>query len=69
MQKRIAELKPFYATIPAFKRLAIIYEKRKDFDSAIRICDQAISFYSAGDIRELVVEFSERKQKLLNKKK
>lgn len=27
---------------PSFKRLAIIYDKRKDYDKAISICQQAI---------------------------
>ena len=68
-QKEISGIRPFYANIPAFKRLAIIYEKEKDYDSAISICDQAISFYISGDIQSQVLEFSERKKKLLNKKK
>lgn len=68
-QRMITEIRPFYANIPAFKRLVIIYEKEKDYDSAITICDQAISFYEAGDMQSLALEFSERKQKLLNRKK
>ena len=68
-QKEISEIRPFYADIPAFKRLAIIYEKEKDYDSAISICDQAISYYYSGNIQSQVSEFSERKRKLLNKKK
>lgn len=68
-QKEISEIRPFYADIPAFKRLAIIYEKEKDYDSAISICDQAISYYNSGNIQSQVSEFSERKRKLLNKKK
>lgn len=68
-QKMISEIRPFFANIPAFKRLAIIYEKEKDYDSAISICDQAILFYEAGGMQSSVLEFSERKQKLLNKKK
>lgn len=68
-QKQISEIRPFFANIPAFKRLAIIYEKEKDYDSAIRICDHAISFYSSGNLQSQVLEFEERKQKLLNKRK
>ncbi len=68
-QKQIAEIQPFYANIPAFKRLAIIFEKEKDYDGAIRICEQAIVFYSSGNIQSQVLEFEERKQKLLNRKK
>ena len=66
-KKLIAEIQPFYANIPAFKRLAIILEKEKDYESAIRICDQAIAFYSAGHIQSQVMEFEARKQKLLKK--
>jgi len=68
-KKEISEIKPFYATIPAFKRLVIIYEKEKKYDSAINICEQAISFYASGDMKSKALEFSERKQKLLSKKK
>lgn len=67
-RKEISEIQPFYATIPAFKRLAIIYEKDKDYDSAISICDQAISYYVEGDLQTLVSEFTDRRQKLVNKR-
>lgn len=67
-KKRIEEIQPFYANIPAFKRLAIIYEKDKNYENAIRICEQAISFYFSGNIQSQVLEFEERKQKLSNKK-
>ena len=67
-RKEISEIQPFYATIPAFKRLAIIYEKDEDYDSAISICDQAISYYVEGDLQTLVSEFTDRRQKLVNKR-
>ena len=34
---------------PSFKRLAIIYEKRKDYDKAISICQQAIELGYVND--------------------
>ena len=68
-QNRISEICPFYASIPAFKRLAIYYEKEKNYESAIKICDQAISFYSSGSIHSQVLEFEERKKKIMNKMK
>ncbi|MGL6186041.1 MAG: tetratricopeptide repeat protein [Clostridium chrysemydis] len=44
LQKRIKEIKDtgFDANIPAFKRLAIIYENKKDYEKAIQICQKAI---------------------------
>lgn len=66
-QTEILDIKPFFANIPAFKRLAIIYEKEKDYDKAISICDAAIEFYSSGDMQSAVSEFDERKKKLINK--
>lgn len=35
----------FQGRIPAFSRLAIIYEKRKEYDFAIQISKQAINYY------------------------
>ena len=66
-QTEILGIKPFFANIPAFKRLAIIYEKEKDYDKAISICDAAIEFYSSGDMQAAESEFFERKKKLINK--
>lgn len=35
----------FQGKIPAFNRLAIIYEKKKDYEKAIEICQQAMAYY------------------------
>ena len=35
----------FDANIPAFERLAIIYEKRNEFSQCIEICDLALDYY------------------------
>lgn len=53
----------FIGNIPAFSRLAIIYEKQKEFQKAIEICDKAIKYGQS------VEEFEERKQKLQMKMK
>jgi hypothetical protein len=50
--------------IPAFQRMAIIYEKGKAYTPAIAICDQAIAFYQNNGLFDLVNEFEGRKKKL-----
>lgn len=39
----------FDAGIPAFKRLAIIYEKQKEYEKAIEICEKAIEYGEESD--------------------
>ncbi len=51
----------FVGNIPAFSRLAIIFEKQKEFEKAINVCDQAISY---GYGHESMIE---RKEKLIEK--
>ncbi|ERN51288.1 TerB N-terminal domain-containing protein [Alkalihalophilus marmarensis] len=80
--KKIADLKPekeveieiseikqkqFYYNIPAFKRLAIIYEKSSQFDYAIDICKQAVKYYSERGVD--TEEFEKRMMKLTEKTK
>lgn len=55
----------FLGVIPAFKRLAIIYEKNKSYTEAIDICDAAIEYYQ--NINMDTSEFEKRKEKLLKK--
>lgn len=45
-QKEIAKLKEegFIGSIPAFERLVIIYEKKKEYVKAIEICHQALKY-------------------------
>jgi hypothetical protein len=52
----------FIGNIPAFKRLAIIYEKQGRYNEAIEVCDKAIAYGQS------VQEFRDRKQKLEQKK-
>jgi hypothetical protein len=51
----------FVGNIPAFSRLAIIFEKQKEFEKAINICNLAISY---GYGHESMIE---RKEKLIEK--
>ena len=62
--ERLSAIHAFNGNIPAFKRLAIIYEKIKDYDKAIDICDQAIEYYEKANMHIAVVEFKQRKQKM-----
>ena len=62
----IANVK-FLGIIPAFNRLAIIYEKNKRYNDAIIICEHAIGYYTKYDMPDLVSDFEERKEKLLKK--
>jgi len=64
LKEEIEEIKKrgFIGNIPAFKRLAIIYDKQGKYDEAISICDRAITYGQS------VQDFEERKQKLQRKK-
>lgn len=65
-EKRIAELS-FPGNVPAFKRLAIIYEKQGKYSEAIEICDKAICFGQISDGTD--GGFKARKEKLISKLK
>lgn len=67
VEKRASEVGYFKGQIPAFKRLAIIYEKRREIESAISICIQAVKYYEGIEMHELVDEFNKRKVKLEGK--
>lgn len=67
-QNELNKITAFDGIIPAFKRLAIIYEKAKDFDSTINICEQAINYYTSIGMLSQANEFQERQDKLLIKK-
>lgn len=51
----------FIGRIPAFSRLAIIFEKQKKYEKAIEICDIAISFKHEAE------EYNQRKEKIIKK--
>lgn len=67
ISKKLAAVDNFNGNIPAFKRLAIIYEKSKDFNKAESICNQAISYYSEIGLISVAEEFVERKSKIAKK--
>ena len=67
IKKEMSEISAFMGRIPAFSRLAIIYEKKKDTDKAVDVCQQAISYYSKYDMSHMVEEFENRIEKLLKK--
>lgn len=57
----------FQGRIPAFSRLAIIYEKRKEYDNATSISQQAIAYYENQGMD--TSEFKKRIEKLEKKLK
>ena len=63
----VIDQRPFNGRIPAFKRLVIIYEKKREYEKAISICDRAKQYYYLIGMSALGDEFGERKEKLLKK--
>ena len=64
---KILNVECFTGIIPAFSRLAIIYEKNKRYTDAVNVCDQAIRYYTGYGMPSQSLEFEERKAKLLKK--
>lgn len=64
LTERLSAIHAFNGSIPAFKRLAIINEKSKNYARAIGTCNQAIEYYASVDMHDAVAEFEQRKQKL-----
>ena len=58
----------FIGTISAFSRLAIIYEKRKEYVMAEAICDMAITYYTEHGKTELAESFFKRYCRIQDKK-
>jgi hypothetical protein len=67
IEKHLSEVSVFSWTIPAFKRLAIIYEKNKDYDRAIAVCNAAIKYYEAVKNTVSQEDFEERLNRLNSK--
>lgn len=67
-KKKTAEelkaIKPFNGAIPAFYRLTVIYEKRRNFTDAMAICDKAIKYYDSIGMNGSALEFKRRREKL-----
>lgn len=66
-QKALNGVGPFIGDIPAFSRLAILYEKQKEYAKVIEICDQAICYYSFIGMHVAAESFEERKAKAITK--
>ena len=68
-KKELDQLFPesFFYIVPAFKRLCIIYEQRGDYAEALKICKQAIDFYTDIEHEEELAAFQRRKIKLQKK--
>lgn len=64
----IKRLTNFSGLIPAFKRMAIIEENKKNYNQAINYCDLAIEYYNRHNLPTLQLEFIDRKNKLVDKK-
>lgn len=65
IDNQIADISKFNGNIPAFRRLAIIYEKQKNYEKAIQICDIAQQYYSNVNMISSKCEFVERKEKII----
>ncbi|MBS3197650.1 TerB N-terminal domain-containing protein [Turicibacter bilis] len=65
--EQISAIGTFNGNIPAFKRLAIIFEKNKEYLKAIVVCNQAITYYEGITMYDAVAEFEQRKKKLESK--
>ena len=69
LNERVSEAREgFQGRIPAFERLAIIYEKKKQYNKALEICDTAIEYYGKLNMNKNVEAFNHRKTRVLNKK-
>jgi len=66
-EKMLSEVTIFRGEIPAFKRLAIIYEKQKEYKKASNICASAMQYYSHFKMLTSAADFADRKEKLLKK--
>ncbi len=57
----------FIGRIPAFKRLSIIYDKKKDYANLINICNKAITYYDSLNQPSLSIEFEKKLSKANSK--
>jgi len=64
IDKIISKNDPFRGQIPAFKRLSVIYEKQKEYQKAIDVCNLAIGYYIKYDLDSAATEFRDRLDKL-----
>lgn len=67
ISKKISEISFFEGNIPAFKRLVIIFEKSKNYNRSIQICESAIAYYESIELYSVCGDFRERIEKLIQK--
>ncbi len=67
LQSELNKIGNFEGRIPAFERLAIIYEKSGYMQKAISICESAVDYYSSLKMIEYANQFKERLLKLTKK--
>ena len=64
---KLSAIETFKGNIPAFKRLFIIFEKRKEYRNSIEVCNKAIEYYKSVDMLNQANEFEQRKNKIESK--
>ena len=69
LKRELSEIKPFNGDIKSFERLAIIYDKEKEYEKAIGICRQAVGYYGNINDQTSVKKYEDRIVKLTEKKK
>ncbi len=67
LNKEMSNITSFEGRIPAFERLAIIYEKQKKYQKAIDVCENAINYYKSISLTNYVTDFNNRMLKLIEK--
>lgn len=67
IKRQLDKIEPFMGNIPAFFRLAVIYEKKNDIKGALKVCTKAISYYESIGMVDAANEFEERYSKLIKK--
>ena len=57
----------FCYVIPSFTRLSIIYEREGDLEKAVKVCDDAVRFYSEVGHKEELAKFMKKRDRLKKK--
>ena len=57
----------FCYVVPSFSRLSVIYEKEGDMEKAVKVCDDAVRFYSEVGHKEELAKFMKKRDRLKKK--
>ena len=57
----------FCYVVPSFSRLSVIYEKEGDMEKAVKVCDDAVRFYSEVGHEEELAKFIKKRERLKKK--